>query len=97
MNISNHHPIEIEFEKEFIWIRRRVESFEKKFGEGGERYGLLLGLKDLRDRIYDLQVQKFGHYLEIDTKTEYVSQEEEKLMPEIIDLKNRIDRMIKEV
>ena len=96
MSISDHHSIEIEFEKEFIWIRRRVESFEKKFREGEDKYGLLLGLKDLRDRIYDIQVHKFGHYLEIDTKTPYMSQEGE-LKTEIIDLNNRIDSMIKEV
>ncbi len=97
MSISNHHPVELDFDKEIHMIRVLVESFEKKVESGVDKYELLLGLKDLRDRIYDLQLLKFGYYLDKDSKPENVTVQEEIIIVQIFDLENRIDSMMSEV
>jgi len=97
MSISNHDPVEIEFEKEFPVMKSLVESFEKKIESGEDKFNLLLGLKDLRDRIYDLQLQQFGTYIGRDALPANISPQEEEIIGQILDLENRIDRMMREV
>jgi hypothetical protein len=97
MSISSRHPVNAEFETEFPLIRDRVLSFEKKIEAGEDKYELLLGLKDLRDRIYDLQVQEFGSYLDKNKLPEDLSMQEEEIIAKLIDLENRIDSMMREV
>ena len=97
MNISNNHPMKIDLSGELGAIRSRVKDYESKLDEGDDQYSLLLGLKDLRDRIYDFQIQRFGFYFGCDSSLEDLSDPDKKTAAEVLDLQKRIDHMMQSV
>ena len=94
MNLSDKHPAEIEFRNALDEIRALLIKYENKYLDGEDKDFLIISLKQVRDRLFDLQMERFGQYINEKGLVENLPAEEEKLQKEMKALQDKIDRFI---
>jgi cell fate (sporulation/competence/biofilm development) regulator YlbF (YheA/YmcA/DUF963 family) len=94
MNPSDHHPAEIEFRNMLTEVRQLIEKYEDKFLDGDEKEVLKKELKPIKQRLFDLQMERFSQYINDRGKVENMPEDEVRLQKAITDLTTRISRLI---
>ena len=94
MNLSDHHPAEIEFRNMLTEVKLFIEKYENKFLDGDEWEVLKKELTKINQRLFELQMERFTQYINEWGKLDDVPEDEEKLQREMTDLGIRINELI---
>ena len=94
MSLSDKHPAEITFRNALDEIRALLNKYENKYLDGEDKDFLIISMKQVRDRLFDLQMERFGQYVNEKGQVENLPADEEELQKEMIALQDKIDRFI---
>lgn len=92
--ITEKHPAELDFHKMLEEVKSFLEKFEDKFVDGDEKEVLMIELKKIKERLFDLQMGRFAKYINDRGKVENMPVEEEKIQREMTDLITRINKFL---
>ena len=94
MNLTDKHPAELGFYKMLEEVKSFLEQCENKFVDGDEKEVLKIELEKIKERLFDLQMERFAKYINDRGKVENMPDDEKKLQKEITDLTVRINKFI---
>ena len=94
MDLTDKHPAELDFHKMLEEVKSFLEKFEDKFVDGDEKEVLKIELEKVKQRLFDLQMERFAKYINDRGKVENMPDEEKKLQKEMTDLTVRINKFI---
>ena len=94
MNQSDQQPSETLLKTALDEIRATMAKYESKYFDGEDKDFLIISMKQIRDRLFDLQMDHFGRYMNEKGQIDNLSAEKNKIFEEIKSLKERIDRFI---
>ena len=80
--------------KMIIDVKNLLEKLENKFIDGNEKEVLKIELKDIKQRLFDFQIERFANYINDRGKVENLPKEEEKIQREMTDLTERINNFV---
>ena len=92
--ITEKHPAELDFHKMLEEVKNFLEKYENKFVDGDEKEVLKIEIEKIKERLFDLQMERFAKYINDRGKIENMPDEEKKLQKEMTDLTVRINKFI---
>ena len=94
MNLSDHHPAEQGFRNILDEVRTLIDKYDSKYLDGDDKELLICSLTEIRDKLFDLQMQRFSAYINERGKVENLPEYEEKILREMNKLQERINKII---
>ncbi len=94
MDLTDKHPAEFDFHNMIKEIKNFLEKFEDKFVDGDEKEVLKIELEKIKERLFDLQMERFAKYINDRGKVENMPDDEKKLQKEMTELTVRINKFI---
>ena len=79
MDLTDKHPAELDFHKMLEEVKSFLEKFEDKFVDGDEKEVLKIELDKVKQRLFDLQMERFAKYINGRGKVENMPVDEENL------------------
>jgi cell fate (sporulation/competence/biofilm development) regulator YlbF (YheA/YmcA/DUF963 family) len=90
MNLTEKHPAELDFHKMIKEVKNLLEKCENQFLDGE----LKKELGRIKQKLVDLQMERFTQYINDKGKVENLPKDEEDLQREITDLTVRINKFL---
>jgi len=90
MDLTNKHPAELDFHKLIKEVKSLLEKCENQFLDDD----LKSELKTIRQKLFDLQMERLSNYINDRGKVENMPKEEEELQREMTDLTIRISSIL---
>ena len=94
MDLTDKHPAELDFHKMLEEVKSFLEKCENQFNEEEEKEILKIELQKIKQRLFDLQMERFTQYINDRGKVENMPAEEEKIQREMTDLITKINKFI---
>ena len=94
MDLTDKHPAELDFHYMIKEVKNFLEKYEDKFVDGDEKEVLKIELEKIKERLFDLQMERFAKYINDRGKVENMPDEEEKLQKEMTDITVRINKFV---
>ena len=94
MILSDNHPAEQDFQNMLDEVRKLIDKYDSKYLEGDEKELLIHALTEIRDQLFELQMQRFSAYINERGKVENLPEHEIKIMKEMNELQERINKSI---
>ena len=94
MDLTDKHPAEFDFQKMIKEVKNFLEKYEDKFLDRDEKEVLKEKLKPINEKLFELQMERFGQYINDKGKVENLPVEEEKIQREMTDLIMRLNKFI---
>ena len=94
MNLTDKHSAELTFHQTIKEVKTLIEKCENQFLDGEEREVLTRELKEIKKKLFDLQMERFSAHINDRGKVENLPIDEEELQREMTELQLRIDRVI---
>jgi len=91
MNLTDKHPAEFDFDKMIAEVKSLLEKCENQFIDAE----LKKELTTIKDKIFNLQIERLFNYINDKGKIENMPKEEEDLQREMTDLTIRIGKFLK--
>ena len=86
MDFLDKHPAELDFHKMLNEVKSLLEKMENTYLDEHEKEVLKVELKDIKQRLFDFQMERFANYINDRGKVENMPAEEENLQREMTDL-----------
>ena len=94
MDLTDKHPAELHFHQMTKEVKSLLEKCENQFFDGDEKEVLKKELKPIKQKLFDLQMERFSKYINDRGKVENLPIEEEELQREMTELTIRINKFI---
>ena len=94
MTLSDHHPAEQDFRNMLAEVWKLIEKYDDKYMDGEDKELFIRSLTEIRDKLFDLQMQRFSAYINEHGKVENLPEHEIKIMKEMNELQERINKII---
>ena len=94
MNLSDHHPAERDFRIMLDEVWKLIDKYDGKYFDGEDREYLIHTLTEIRDKLFELQMQRFSAYINERGKVENLPEYEVKILKEMNQLQDRINKII---
>ena len=95
MDLTDKHPAELDFHKMLEEVKSFLEKFEDKFVDGDEKEVLKIELDKVKQRLFDLQMERFAKYINGRGKVENMPVDEENLQRDMTRIQMRINTLYK--
>jgi hypothetical protein len=94
MNLTDKHPAELDFHRVIDEVKSLLEKCESQYLDGDDRERIFNELKTIKDKLFNLQMERFTRFINDRGKVEGMPEDEEKLQREMTGLTVRIGRPI---
>ena len=94
MNLSEHHPAEQNFRNMLNEVRKFIDKYAGKYLDGEDKDLLVSSFSWIRDKLFELQMQRFSAYINERGKVENLPEYEVKILKEMNQLQDRINKII---
>ncbi len=95
MDLTDKHPAELDFHKMLEEVKSFLEKFEDKFVDGDEKEVLKIELEKIKERLFDLQMERFAKYINDRGKVENMPVDEENLQRDMTRIQMRINTLLR--
>ena len=80
MNTSDKHPAELDFNKMIQEVKSLIEKCENQYIDSDERDILRGGMEQIRQKLFNLQIERLSAYIDDRGKIQNLPKEEETLL-----------------
>ena len=94
MSLIEKHPAELHFHQMIKEVKNLLEKCENQYLDGREKEVLTNELKEIKQKLFNLQMERFTKYINDRGKVENLSKEEEELQREMTELTTRINKIL---
>ena len=94
MNLTDKHPAELDFHKMIKEVKKLLEKIENTYRDKDEKEVLKVELKDIKQKLFDFQMERFSKYINDRGKVENMPVEEEKIQREMTALIIKISKYL---
>ena len=91
MDLTDKHPAELDFHQMIKEVKNLLEKMENEYFDGDEKEVLKVELKDIKQRLFEFQMERFSKYINDRGMVENMPVEEEKIQREMTDIIIRIN------
>ena len=95
MDLTDKHPADFDFYKIINGVKSLLEKCENQFLDGDEKEVLKIEFKSIKQRLFDLQMERFSHYINDKGKVVNLPKEEEDFQREMTELSVRINKFLR--
>lgn len=95
MDFTDKHPAELHFNQMIKEVKSLLEKCENQFLDVDEKEVLKKELKPIKEKIFDLQIERLSNHINDRGKVENLLKEEEDLQREMTELTIRINKFLK--